>query len=471
MKRILILCLSLALLLACVPTPEEGAVISKAESSTLSSSAFKSEQIQAEYRKTLTENKVTVAFDAAVQKPDGDCIPSHSLRACGISEQQLSAIVKALFGDAPVYDFGQQTKEDLYPALLEAMELLEKVKANPDQYEAGVDFYQDEVNDILEEYNAAPDSSALVPKEVVYAINEEDRSGVFGCCGRGGRSTNATLFVNTAIDSKSDTNTFLTYQNPNSYTGISLAREVVHDLTVSDPLISKEEAIETAVALAERMEMTDLKVAGAEPGVLKVPNTGWYEADPNETPYLVFFTRCMDGVQVTLDTHIYSENDFGKAYVEPMAYERLTVGVDSKGVCFVQWNGPVSVENRPNENCPILGVDQSAAQAAKYLSFLYPVSDALNDANAEGQAQSLLETQRGSVQSCTVHIDRIALGWMQVRDGASAKESTLIPVWDFFGTVERTYENGETERIEGGLVSLLTLDAQTGARIDRKQGY
>ena len=110
-------------------------------------------------------------------------------------------------------------------------------------------------------------------------------------------------------------------------------------------------------------------------------------------------------------------------------------------------------------------------QAAKYLSFLYPISDTLNDANTEGQAQSLTETQRGSVQSCTVHIDRIVLGWMQVREGASARESRLIPVWDYFGTVERTYENGETVVTNGGLYSLLTLDAATGARIDRELGY
>jgi len=205
--------------------------------------------------------------------------------------------------------------------------------------------------------------------------------------------------------------------------------------------------------------------------VRRDPYTGWYEADPNETPILVFFTRCMDGVQVTFDAHEYAESNFGEAYAEPMPYERLTVGVDSQGVCYVFWNGPVTIGNCIEENCKILSVDQAAQQAAKYLSFLYPVSDEINDANIEGQAQSQEQLSRGSVQTSTVIIDRIVLGWMQVREGSSVKNSRLVPVWDFFGTVIREYQSGETVVIDPGLFSLLTLDAQTGARIDRGHGY
>ena len=223
--------------------------------------------------------------------------------------------------------------------------------------------------------------------------------------------------------------------------------------------------------LAEQFGAVDYTFAAIEPGARIDDSTGLYEADPAETPYLVYFTRCMNGVQVTFDATPSAGGQFGSSYAEEMPYERLTVGVDSQGVCFVQWNGLCAVQTCLDEDCEIISLEQAAEQAAKYLSFLYPASDALNDANAEGQAQSLAETRRGSVKTSTVHIDRIVLGWMQVRNGASARDSKLIPVWDFFGTVERTYENGETVVTEDGLYSLLTLDAATGARIDRENGY
>lgn len=474
MKRILAMLLLLSMLpalTACVPTPEQEVVISKAEGGTAPVAVLQPEEVPNTYQKTLTENKVTVTFDAAVFLPESDKLPSYRLAAAGIPEEQLPGIVNALFDDAPVYENGEPTKEELYPELLQALEELERVEADPDQYEGGVSSYQTEVNELQAAYNAAPDADSLKPAEITYAKSDVDHSGVFGCRGDCKRSSLATLFINTTIGPDSETSTFLTFRNPQQYYGLSFARATVPDLAAPDPIVTQEMAIGTASALIARMGIRDLKVSGCEPGVLKAANTGWYTADPNETPLLVFFTRSMNGMQVTLDAHIYAESSFGEAYVEPMAYERLTVGVDSQGVCFVQWNGPTAVTACLTENCKIISLDQAAQQAAKYLSFLYPVSDALNEANTEGQAQSGDRLSRGSVRSCEVRIDRIVLGWMQVREGDSPKESRLVPVWDFFGKVTRTYENGESETYEGNYMSLLTLDAQTGARIDRIHGY
>ncbi len=471
MKRLFLIFLSLVLLLACVPTPEEDAVLSKNEDRPASAAVIDMAQTPTEYRETLTENGVTIEFSASVTAPDSDRLPSYALSAAGFSEEQLLVIVKALFGDKPVYESGEPTKEELYPRLLAALEKLEEVKANPDKYEGGAKAYQDDVNELQAAYNAAPDSDSLVPKTVAFATNNEDHSGVFACRGKGVKSAYATLFVNTPIGVESEEKAFLTYQNPERHAGISRAREANPTLNVPDPIVSQEEAVKIATALVEQMGITEYRVAGCEPGVRKDPYTGWYEADSDETPFLVFFTRCMDGVQVTFDAHEYAESDFGEAYVEPMAYERLTIGVDSQGVCSVFWNGPVTVGACIEENCEILSLDQAAQQAAKYLSFLYPVSDAINNANTEGQAQSQEQLSRGSVQTVTVKVDRIVLGWMQVREGSSVKNSHLVPVWDFFGTVTREYQNGETVVTDPGLMSLLTLDAQTGARIDRVHGY
>jgi hypothetical protein len=459
------------LLLACVPTPDEDPVISKVDESGVSVQALDPDVLPNEFRHTFTENRVVIDVSAKVEKPDGKKLPSYALSPGAFSEEQVFAFVKALFGDSPIYEPGEPTKAEIYPQLLAALEELEKVKADPGAYEGGTAEYQRAVDELQQAYNTAPDSDSLKPKAMTLAASDIDHTAVFGCCGDCGKPARATLFVQTLTSPDSPERAYLRFTNSSRYIGISAANKLYPELILPEPMVSADGAIETAMRLAEQFGAVDYTFVAIEPGARIDDSTGLYEADPAETPYLVYFTRCMNGVQVTFDATPSAGGQFGSSYAEEMPYERLTVGVDSQGVCFVQWNGLCAVQTCLDEDCEIISLEQAAEQAAKYLSFLYPASDALNDANAEGHAQSLAETRRGSVRTSTVHIDRIVLGWMQVRNGASARDSKLIPVWDFFGTIERTYENGETVVTEGGLYSLLTLDAATGARIDRENGY
>lgn len=471
MKRISLILLSLALLAACVPTPEETAVISKTEKSTVQVQALDHDSVTTDYQNTITENHVVIDYSAKVEMPDSNTLPSYQLLPGMFTEEQVFAMVKALFGDAPLYEPGELTKAEIYPQLLAALEKLEEVKANPDAYEGGTAEYQREVDELQKEYNAAPDADSLKPKVLELAKSDIDHTAVFGCCGDCGKPKLAKLFVQTLTNPESPERAYLRFTNNSRYIGISAASKLYPELTLPEPMIPADNAIETAKQLVEQFGTTDFAYAAIEPGARIDDSTGWYEADPTETPYLVYFTRCMNGMQVTFDATPSAGGQFGSSYAEEMPYERLTVGVDSQGVCYVFWNGPVTIGNCIEENCKILSVDQAAQQAAKYLSFLYPVSDEINDANIEGQAQSQEQLSRGSVQTSTVIIDRIVLGWMQVREGSSVKNSRLVPVWDFFGTVIREYQSGETVVIDPGLFSLLTLDAQTGARIDRGHGY
>lgn len=471
MKRIIIAFLVLAFMLACVPTPKEDVIVPKTEEVLVPVQPFENQAVSDSTSNTVTENGVTVVFDAAVTLPDGDKLPSYQLLPGAYSEEQVFAMTKALFSDAMLYDAGEPTKDEIYPQLLAALEKLEEVKANPDVYEGGTAEYQREVDELQKAYNAAPDADSLKPAAMELAKSDLDHTAVFGGRGDCGKESLASLFVQTLTSPDSPERAFLQFTNNNRYIGISAASKLYPELTLPEPMISADSAIETAKRLAEQFGIADYAYAAIEPGARIDDLTGRYEADPAETPYLVYFTRCMNGVQVTFDATPSAGGQFGSSYAEEMPYERLTVGVDSQGICFVQWKGLCAVASCIDENCKVLSLEEAETRAAKYLSFLYPISDALNETNTEGQAQPLLETQRGSIQSSTVRIDRIVLGWMQVRDGASTKESRLVPAWDFFGTVERTYENGETVVTDGGLYSLLTLDAATGARIDRENGY
>ena len=99
MKRIAILLAWILLFCACQPAPEQDAVISKAENKAAPIAAEHTDGTPKTYRQTLTENGVTVVFDAAVTAPESETLPSYALRTAGFSEEQLSAVVHALYGD------------------------------------------------------------------------------------------------------------------------------------------------------------------------------------------------------------------------------------------------------------------------------------------------------------------------------------------------------------------------------------
>ena len=465
MKR-LILLLAVLCLLACVPTPETEAVIVKDGTAKANEPTLPLADPPAECLMTYAEGGVTVCFDAVPDTPETERIASYALHAAGFTDQQLAGFVHAFFGDGPVYEPGEPTKEELYPQLLAALERYEQVKANPGAYEAGADTYRADAEELQQAYNAAQDADQLIPKAVAFARNET--SGAFGCRGDGGRSTMATLVVfSEGVEAQS----LMRYQNPSRYVPESYAKSVSPGLTLNAQNIDQDEAIRIATDLAQALCGNTLRYAGCERGARVSDATGWYEQDPDETPLLMYFTRCIDGMQIHFDEHPSASGTADQNYADALCYERLIVGVDSKGVCFAEWQAPVTVGETLCEDCAILSADAVCERAASYLRYLYPASGAIDSANTEGQAASLDALNRGSVQASEIEIRRIVPGWMQVRTGASVLESKLIPVWDFFGTVTRTYENGESVTTGGKSVCLLTLDAETGARIDRALGY
>ena len=247
MKR-LILLLAVLCLLACVPTPETEAVIVKDGTAKANEPTLPLADPLAECLMTYAEGDVTVRFDAVPDTPEIERIASYALHAAGFTDQQLAGFVHAFFGDDPVYEPGEPTKEELYPQLLAALERYEQVKANPGAYEAGADAYRADAEELQQAYNAAQDADQLIPKAVAFARNET--SGAFGCRGDGGRSTMATLVVfSEGVEAQS----LMRYQNPSRYVPESYAKSVSPGLTLNMSSVDRAEAIRIASDLAQAL--------------------------------------------------------------------------------------------------------------------------------------------------------------------------------------------------------------------------
>lgn len=58
---------------------------------------------------------------------------------------------------------------------------------------------------------------------------------------------------------------------------------------------------------------------------------------------------------------------------------------------------------------------------------------------------------------------------MRVFEQGSAENGLLIPVWNFYGTRQRTFTDGETDETIPGI--MLSINAVDGSIIDRALGY
>ena len=475
MKRILILSLALLLLLACVPTPTEEYVLQKTEETVAAVAPLNKEDAEKAVSASFTENGTEITFDAEPELPACDHVWSERADAVTFEAYDLARMVKALFGDAELYECGELTKQEIEPALLRALEQLEEVKAHPEQYEAGAAVYQAEVNELQTQYNNALDQDVLKPVEIGWMHNEY--ASYFCCRADLGRESYASVTINNQYPPESgidDYNSYLIFQYRDLYESMTKLRRDDPNVKQPQPSVSKEQAIETAAALVSQMGANHMEFAACEEGLRIDSMTKQIASDAYEhAAWLVYFTYSADGMQTTYDPAWMTsfEADETEIFSAPMYYERITVGVDEDGIVFVDWRGPTAVGETVNENVLMLSTDEIVKRAAKYFSYLYPVSKALQNASNDGNAVSADTLSRGSVVSCTIQITRITLGWTQIVSKGTNRTSTRIPVWDFFGSVKRTYENGETEVTDGGLFSLLTLDASTGARIDRNLGY
>ena len=93
-------------------------------------------------------------------------------------------------------------------------------------------------------------------------------------------------------------------------------------------------------------------------------------------------------------------------------------------------------------------------------------ADVLTDKSAAG------EDVGEPLQAKNIYVDRIVFGYTRIYDPQSDNQAgLLVPVWDFFGTYEMSYDGEEMSSVNDVDKSFLTINAVDGTLIDRWLGY
>lgn len=236
------------------------------------------------------------------------------------------------------------------------------------------------------------------------------------------------------------------------------------------PVISQEEAIQTADALLARLGLTHYLCQDAAAVTFWDGNSDRYEEDGTGDPfgeelgggYDLFYVPSVGGIPAVITGGNGSSTPDNEHIESIWPYESISISVnDRKQVVFFEWESPQEIPEVENV-------------ASKLLPF-QAIADAFPDLI---MTANLRRSEVNAINGFDVYdefqVDKVELNFMRIRDKYNCQEGTYIPVWDFWATTSShteeeayLYINDMEPRHE----IVLTINALDGTIIDRKLGY
>ena len=452
--------------------------------------------IPAHYKNEVsdTTGKLNVFTDADLIIPEVETVPAIYVKRHESDQDDIDAITRALFGTVDVYDahsYMVKTKDE-WLAVIEKLKGYEAI-GNLDPQGLGTDANGNYVYDLhgeIEEaqraYETAPEKRELSKLTTPYEFKEEL---IDPWMPEIGSVRKVYGFVKAADGNSYQYN--LTKEN-NESLGIwakkiesegELAERASYLWSEYDSMkmlyswVPDESAINLGVTKEEAQKMADEKVAAlnlqdmqiASSGIVLELRLGYsgkpQEKDMTDIGYVFHYTRQPAGIPVTYtvipgggkESRINSET-------VPWGYEVLDIYVTSDGIDEISFTNQYDIGERKVENLELLPFSDIMAIYEKMM--LIQNADVLTDKREEGKDVG------EPLQVKNFYVNKITFGYTRIYDPQSDNSTGLfVPVWDFFGTYELSYDGENMISVNDVDKSFITINAVDGSIVDRWLGY
>ena len=434
-----------ALLSGCQPTPEKSAVVQKNnldEQIMQTAAPSSTDAAQDIWQETLEQDGVKVTIDAAVEIPDVTSWPVIEVTPYGFTEQDAQKVVDIFFQGQPFYEVNSvRSKADIEQDIIWVSQQLEKAKTDKtlsvdglkalskqyqEEYDNAPDTIQERKKGTIE-FKRNPDSSAEVSRSIAVEANLEN-------------SISAYVFADLSDDNLYSALSFTTkYDHPTNYFPFYTFPDTVPGMT-----ISREEALQTAQTVLEKMGLKDVQLSSTQMRV-DVECLMWdsYDkamTDPDTDKCYVFqFARTINDIPVTNMQYsngvIFDDN--GEIFDRVWGPENIEIAVGNNGVLWFDWNNPGVIGQTLNTNVQLKDFEEIKDIFKKQL--FYEKSWSIPSEKSE------------------ITIKRAVLGLMRVK--MEGGQYAYMPVWDFIGDW--------ADDPEANSISVMTLNAVDGSVINR----
>jgi len=177
------------------------------------------------------------------------------------------------------------------------------------------------------------------------------------------------------------------------------------------------------------------------------------ELDPygEKHAYTVTCGKSVNGVVPVSTSAMYEGQEWN--------YECCCFIVSDEGIQSFQWSSPNTYLETVTEDTAMLPFSRIDEIFRKMMLVKY-----------EGAA-----AESSSCKLFSYAVNRVALEWQRIFEQGSKNKGLLIPVWNFYGTFDFQYTNGDhygSSEVEQGFAEpLLTINAIDGSIIDLCEGY
>lgn len=397
-------------------------------------------QVPALYEKSIQSEDGTfqLTCNAETVVPDVPQIPIYQVGRRQVDQTWIDSITDAFFGKHPVYDGNAYIPDPrIYGNDMENP--MEKKEIHPGEGQAN-----------------PSESAEYVPSDFYGIVEMED--GIFSYMmtptygsGRNiqilrkkAEALNEVLYWDSGYYASEETTT---YPRPSKEEAERIAG------------ITPEEAQETAKEYLKKLELDDFAPRYTALSVCYYYTGGIGSLETArfiDTGYLVSCTREVAGIPITEERMDGNWFEAGLDELPGWEYEKVQFFINQEGLQEARISNLYRIEEQQAANVELLTFPEIADIFEQVMRMDYENPD---------------------VSHIDVRIDRIQLGYMRIYNpGVDNTSGILVPVWDFFGSLEsyESMENGEYgstwKRAEPN-DSLLTINACDGTVIDRQLGY
>ena len=476
MKKLLLIVLSLALLAACQPTPEEEYVSHKDtetmledavsdDTATLKEMVNPPESMHVNRTVETSNTRFRITVDADVVLPDVDRIPVVHVGHGMYDDDTVARILKYVGNDSGAIE---QFPKSYYQGLIDYW-MDKRERGELDKY-GSVEELDKAILELVQKKDAAPDKPVYAAKSPMETVNE---AGFIHFEGFSDRGTVFMLSVSRMpggdnhIEYRYDLDSahFLDLQIYSI--GGNLFDEWLPaiergEIKLIPPERSEQDARAYAEKLIENLGLSDTftcvrtRLAPlAANGVL----TDDMQINGCPACWEVIFTRRVNGVNVT-----YTDDDFSSdidgswedsaSYAAQWSYERIAVYVDDEGLNGMFLYGPYELLEITTPAAKILSLDEVLPIFDRMMTYKYT--------EYENRSMNLREDP-------SVTVTEIRLGLTRVREKNNLGTAYLVPTYTFFGVTEefKTYPAHGS----AGTEAVLVINAIDGSVIDLGKGY
>ena len=459
------------------------------------------------FQKDFTDQGVAVHADIAIELPETTAIPMAHVEAAKFSQEQVYALFNALCGDTQMYLTPEARDKAYYEQeILECQAQL--ALATDDNV---INSINDHIDLLKQQFADAPDRIDLVSSDGTLQnmdVEYDETDAATGTQMYLEASSDPAMFgaynmpaamqftvyndvdydntdVYSYVDEQGNTQNFA----PSSGSSVRFERDMsmcqyglggteledVTDLSLSGGAVDDCLLVTTPKQAREKVEqlmaetgMDDMAIdrvtlysSKREPIPDEIIDTMEKEGmdtskmiveKPETQGYVFRLLRHVNGVKVESDHDSSMTSMEGVSYGKEWMYEVLTIAVDDQGIANLYWTGPLNVTEILTEDTAIKPWSDIESVFDKMMPIMYT--------------------------SCTdyytdfrIDVIHASLSLQRIMEKDSFTTGLLVPVWNFYGTMAFTKEEGNNGVIDMWYCPLLSVNAIDGSVIDTDKGY